>query len=119
MKTKIDNLKTIALSILCLGLGLTLGGCAGGYVSTGYSGAYYAPDYSPYYGLYGYSGGPYYGYNPGYSRSFVIRGTQHRRYYGRHHFAQNVHRGSVHSNRRSTHSRRATAPSRRGTHHRP
>ena len=74
---------------------LFFAGCAGGYVAT--SGAYYAPDYGPYYADYGYAGGPYYGYDPGYIGGFVITGGHHhRRYYGHHHFRHHFSRRGQH-----------------------
>jgi hypothetical protein len=75
----------IAFSLMCGSvLALLLGGCADGT----YAGAYYAPDYGPYYGDYGYGGDPYYyGYDPGYYGEYVIGSTRHHRYYGSHHFA--------------------------------
>lgn len=80
--------RAAALALLLLALSFGGGGCAGGYVSTrgAYVGAY--PDYSPYYGYYGYGGAPYYGYGGSYGGRIVVSGRRYSRGYGRHHFVR-------------------------------
>jgi hypothetical protein len=77
--------KMIVFSLVCGSVAaLLLGGCVAG----DYAGAYYVPDYGPYYSDYGYGGDPYYyGYDPGYYGGYVIGGTRHYRHFGSHHFA--------------------------------
>jgi hypothetical protein len=76
---------TLVLALIIVA-GVGLSGCAetGG---VGYSSAYYAPDYGPYYGDYGYDGYPYWGGGPYLGSSIIIGGRSHRGYYGGHHFA--------------------------------
>lgn len=74
------------------GLALTTGGCAGGYYEAGYGSGFYAPDYGPYYGEYGYGGAPYGGFGGFYGGPDIVIGTSHyHHYYGNHHYAGNRH----------------------------
>jgi hypothetical protein len=85
MKWLTNKISGRGLAMAVAGIfGLLFAGCAGGY----YTGAYYSPDYSPYYTNYGYAGGPYYyGYTPGFIGGFAISsGNHYHRYYGHHHF---------------------------------
>lgn len=75
------SLKIASMACVLAGIAAISGGCAG-YYQPGYSRAYYAPDYSPYYADYGYGGDsyPYGGYD-----EIVVGGNRHRGYYGHHH----------------------------------
>lgn len=84
------SLRSVLVTISLLGA-LSLAGCAGSYGVFSAGDGYYAPDYSGYYGEYGYDGGPYYGYDPGYYGSFVIGNARYNRSYGHHHFTGNFH----------------------------
>lgn len=94
-------MKTVKIRRIGALLLVSLGLCAlGGCVATGgYGSAYYAPDYSGYYGDYGYYGDPYWGGGPYVGSTIVIGGHSHRGYYGGHHFSHDFHgRGSaIHS----------------------
>lgn len=66
------------------GAALGLSGCAA-TAGDGYGGAYYAPNYSPYYGSYGYSGSPYWGGGAYVGNTFVVGGASHGGHYGGQH----------------------------------
>ena len=82
------NLRGLVASLLGLGvIALALNGCATGDVAAGYNTAYFAPDYQPYYGAYGYDGLPYWGDGPYVDAAVIVGGREHRGYFGGHHFA--------------------------------
>ena len=83
--TMTASLKLLVLSLL---IALSFSGCAGDY-----GGAYYSPSYRSYYGDYGYNGGPYSGYDPGYYGGFAIGSSNYHRSYGSHHFSGDYHSG--------------------------
>jgi hypothetical protein len=88
-----QSLKIAGLACVLAGIAAMTSGCAG-YYQPGYSRAYYAPDYTPYYADYGYGGDsyPYGGYD-----EIVVGGNRHRGYYGHHHlggeFGARAHAG--------------------------
>jgi hypothetical protein len=88
----------IAIALVGTVLGIIgFNGCADyAAVGVGYSAAYYAPDYRPFYGYYAYDGVPWWGANVTYVRNnVVVRGDHHRAWYGGHHFTRDWHRGRV------------------------
>jgi hypothetical protein len=95
MKTNISAVKFLIFTGLLLPGLLGFSGCADyASVGVGYNGAYYVPDYSPFYGAYFYDGVPYWGPNVSYVRSRVVLKDVDRHvnvnkniYYGGHHFA--------------------------------
>ncbi|MGH8095026.1 MAG: hypothetical protein ACREIF_16395 [Chthoniobacterales bacterium] len=82
---------TTAASIAIAAVAFT--GCAGDYYVAGYGPGYYAPDYAPYYGDYGYGGYPYWGPGPYYGAEIITGGVRHRASYGWHHFPHEQGRG--------------------------
>ena len=95
MKTKISALKNQIVMTLLMGASVGLGGCADyASVGVGYSGAYYVPDYRPFYAEYYYDGLPWWGPNYYYSKNKIVVKDVDRQvnvnrnlYYGGHHFA--------------------------------
>ena len=77
--------KAASMALLAGSLALASGGCAA-YPEAGYGRAYYTPDYSSYYGEYGYGGEPYPAFAGGYGDGLFIGGVRHQGYYGSHHF---------------------------------
>jgi hypothetical protein len=104
MKRTSSEITVRGLALILAGvIALLVAGCAGGYYTTG---AYYTPDYAPYYADYGYGGGPYYGYDPSYIGGFVITGGHHyHRYYGHHHFRHEYSHRGRHSGYAGGHAR--------------
>lgn len=84
------NGPALALALVIGAICFGVGGC----VSDGYVGVSAYPDYSSYYGDYGYGGAPYYGYGGIYNRSLLVGGRRYSGGYGRHHFVAN--RGGGH-----------------------
>jgi hypothetical protein len=87
--------KAACAALLLGGFALSLGGCAG-YYEPGFTGAYYDPDYAPYYPDYGYNDGLYGGFGA-YTGDVFIGGIHHHGYYGGHHFSHDFHGGGFRS----------------------
>ena len=95
MKRTISMVRISSLGMLAAGA-LWFGGCADYVaVSGGYGAAYYAPDYTPFYGAYLYDGRPWWGPNYYYTRKKVVVkdvdkhvNVNRNIYYGRHHFVR-------------------------------
>lgn len=75
-------LRSLTLAVAIAALAFGVGGCA----SDGYVGESTYPNYTAYYGAYGYNGIPYAGYNGIYTRRNLIGHRRHLGGYGRHHF---------------------------------
>ncbi|MDR3401733.1 MAG: hypothetical protein P4L99_04465 [Chthoniobacter sp.] len=87
----VKGARSAGAALLLGGFALSLGGCAG-YYEPGFTGAYYDPDYAPYYPDYGYNDGLYGGFGA-YTGDVLIGGIHHHGYYGGHHFSHDFHGG--------------------------
>ena len=100
MKTIISAVKFVIMTATLLVGVLGLNGCADyASVGIGYSGAYYVPDYRPFYAEYFYNGVPYWGPDITYIRKKVVIRDVRRQvnvsrniYYGGHHIVRDWRR---------------------------
>lgn len=90
-ETRGPTWKSWALAAAALGIACLSTGCMA--YPGGFSAGYYEPDYSSYYGDYGYSGAPFGDFGGFYGGDIIVGGVHHHGYYGGHHFGHDFHGG--------------------------